>query len=333
VRYTRTQEQATGLAKYQVRMANSPGSTAFTDRVIANSIATVDNTYHDWMPSVNAGYWVVPDTFLVRTAWGKVMARPRIDFLVPNATCTAGSGLAQFGGDGVDDCTAGNPDLKPYRATNTDLSLEFYPNKDTQLSMGLFNKKITSYIVNKAFVRNVDLFKNGVLFDVTQPINGKGATTKGVELTARTAFTMLPGWLGGFGIDTNYTRMNYKYAAGTALVNALDGTELPYPGLSKNSYNIALWYDRNEYNARIAYTYRDRFFTGGNDVSGNPNFQEKTGFLDAKFQYRFSKNLTFSIEGKNLTDQEQITDAGDLFRVNELAFSGRRYFVSLTYTH
>ena len=107
-----------------------------------------------------------------------------------------------------------------------------------------------------------DLFNNGVLFDVTQPINGKGATTKGVELTARTAFTMLPGWLGGFGIDTNYTRMKYKYAAGTALVNALDGTELPYPGLSRNSYNVALCYDRNEYNARIAYTYRDRFFTG-----------------------------------------------------------------------
>lgn len=333
VRYTRTEESATGLAKYQVRMANAPGSTAFTDRVVANSIATVEHTYHDWMPSVNAGWWLVPDNFLLRAAWGKVLARPRIDFLVPNATCTQGSGLAQFGGDGVDDCTAGNPDLKPYRATNTDLSLEYYPNKDTQLSMGLFNKKITSYIVNKAFVRNVDLFNNGVLFDVTQPINGKGATTRGVELTARTAFTMLPGWLGGFGIDTNYTRMKYKYAAGTALVNALDGTELPYPGLSKNSYNVAFWYDRNEYNARIAYTYRDRFFTGGNDVSGNPNFQEKTGFLDAKFQYRFNKNLTFSVEGKNLTDQEQITDAGDLFRVNELAFSGRRYFVSLTYTH
>jgi outer membrane receptor protein involved in Fe transport len=68
-------------------------------------------------------------------------------------------------------------------------------------------------------------------------------------------------------------------------------------------------------------------------VSGNPNFQEKTGFLDAKFQYRLNKNLTFSVEGKNLTDQAQITDAGDLFRVNELAFSGRRYFVSITYTN
>jgi TonB-dependent receptor len=331
IRYTRTQEKSTGLARYQVRTENAPGSSTFTDRVISNGIGSVDNTYHDWMPSVNAAMWLVPDTFLARAAWGKVMARPRIDFLVPNATCTAGSGNPQFGGDGTDDCKAGNPNLKPYRATNTDLSLEYYPSADTQLSAGFFKKEITSYIINSALVRGVDLFKDGTLFDVTQPINGKGATTKGVELTARTAFTQLPGWLGGFGIDTNYTRMNFKFAPGTELINALDGTVLPYPGLSKNSYNVALWYDRNQYNARIAYTYRDRFYTGTNDVSGNPNFQEKTGFLDAKFQYRLNQHWTFSVEGKNLTDQAQITDAGDLFRVNELAFSGRRYFISLSY--
>ena len=331
VRYTRTDEKSTGLQRYQVAVENAPGSSTFTNRVVSNGIATVQNTYHDWMPSVNAAMWLVPDTFLARLGWGKVMARPSIDLLVPNATCTVNSGNPQFGGDGVDDCTAGNPDLKPYRATNYDLSLEFYPSADTQVSAGFFRKKITSYIINRALVRNVDLFKDGTLFDVNQPINGQGATTNGIELTARTAFTMLPGWLGGFGIDTNYTRMNFKYAPGTALTNVLDGTELPYPGLSKNSYNVALWYDRDKYNARIAYNYRDRFYTGANDVSGNPNFQEKTGFLDAKFQYRINQHWTFSVEGKNLTDQAQITDAGDLFRVNELAFSGRRYFVSLSY--
>jgi TonB-dependent receptor len=329
-RYTRTRDISTGSSRLQVRVANTPGSSTYTDRVVTNSISTIDNTYHDILPSANAMVWLVPDTFLVRVGWAKVMARPSIDLLVPNATCTAGSGLAQFGGDGQDDCTAGNPDLKPFRATNTDLSFEYYPSADSQVSVGLFDKKISSYILDKTLVKGVDLFKNGTLFDVTQPINGKGATTKGIELTARTAFTFLPGWLGGFGGDFNYTRMSYKYAAGTERLNILDGTVLPYPGLSKNSYNAALWYDLGKINARIAYNYRDRFYTGGNDVSGNPNFQEKTGFLDAKFQYRYNDKVTFSIEGKNLTDQAQITDAGDLFRVNELAFSGRRYFLSVS---
>jgi TonB-dependent receptor len=328
-RYTGTRDKATGLLKLQVRQASS-ASGGYTDYVVGSSVASVENSYHDYLPSFNAMAWAIPDQFMVRFGLSKVMSRPRVDLLVPGATCTVGSGLAQFGGDGQDDCAAGNPDLKPFRATNTDLSFEYYPSADSQLSMGLFKKEINSYILEKQLVKGVDLFKNGQLFDVTQAINGQGATTKGVELTARTAFTFLPGWLGGFGGDVNYTRMTYSYAPGTERLNVLDGTVLPYPGLSKNSYNAALWYDLGKVNARLAYNYRDRFYTGTNDVSGNPNFQEKTGFLDAKFQYRYNEHVTFSIEGKNLTDQAQTTDAGDLFRVNELAWSGRRYFFSVS---
>jgi TonB-dependent receptor len=184
--------------------------------------------------------------------------------------------------------------------------------------------------MENVLVKNVDFFHDGKLFDVTQPINGKGATTKGVELAARSAFTWLPGWLSGFGGDANYTRMDYKYAPGAERLNILDGTVLPYPGMSRNAYNVSLWYDAGPINARVAYNYRDRFFTGTNDVSGNPVFQEKTGFLDAKIQWRYNDHVTFSLEGKNLTDQAQITDAGDLFRVNELAWSGRRYFLSVS---
>jgi TonB-dependent receptor len=329
VRYARTQEKASGLLKYQVRTETTPGSSSFSDIVVSNASATLDNTYHDYLPSFNGAFWF-NDRFLARVGVAKAMARPRIDLLAPNATCTKNSGNPQFGGDGTDDCTAGNPNLKPYRSTNLDFSLEYYPSQDSQLSVALFKKDISSYVMEKVLVKNVDLFQNGQLFDVTQPVNGKGATTKGVELAARSAFTWLPGWLSGFGGDANYTRMDYKYAPGTERLNVLDGTVLPYPGMSRNAYNVSLWYDRGPINARVAYNYRDRFFTGTNDVSGNPVFQEKTGFLDAKIQWRYNDHVTFSLEGKNLTDQAQITDAGDLFRVNELAWSGRRYFLSVS---
>lgn len=329
-RYTRTRDQSSGMFRYQVRTENAPGSSTYTDRIVSNNVTTVDNVYHDFLPSFNGAVWFIENKFLARVGWAKAMARPRIDLLAPNATCTRGSGSAQFGGDGTDDCTAGNPALKPYRSTNTDFSLEYYPSADSQLSVALFKKDISSYILDKTLIKGVDLFNDGNLYDVTQPTNGRGAVTKGIELAARSAFTWLPGWLGGFGGDVNYTRMGYKYAPGTERLNILDGSVLPYPGMSKNSYNVSLWYDQGPINARVAYNYRDRFYTGGNDVSGNPNFQEKTGFLDAKFQYRVNKNVTVALEGKNLTDQAQVTDAGDLFRVNELAWSGRRYFLSLS---
>jgi TonB-dependent receptor len=330
MRYTRTRTRASGLSRYQVRTETAVGSSSYSDIVISSANSTFANTYNDVLPSFNGAFWF-NDRFVARLGWAKAMARPRIDLLAPNATCTVNSGLQRWGGDGTDDCTAGNPNLKPYRSTNTDLSVEYYPGKDSQLSAALFKKDISSYVLEKVLVPRVDLFNTGQQFDVTMPINGQGATTKGIELAARSAFTWLPGWLGGFGGDANYTRMAYKYAPGTERLNILDGSVLPYPGMSKNSYNLSLWYDRGPWNARVAYNYRDRFFTGGNDVSGNPVFQEKTGFLDAKIQYRFNDHVTVSLEGKNLTDQAQTTDAGDLFRVNELAWSGRRYFLSVSY--
>ncbi|MFC5462632.1 TonB-dependent receptor [Massilia niabensis] len=329
VRYTRTRNEVSGLARFQQRVA-STAAAGYTDNIVSNEIATFDNTYNDVLPSFNGTVWFIDNKLLARVGWAKAMARPRIDLLAPNATCTRGSGSAQFGGDGIDDCTAGNPNLKPYRSTNTDLSFEYYPTRDSQLSLALFKKDISSYVMERVLVRNVDVFRNGELFDVTMPVNGQGATTKGIELAGRTALTFLPGWLSGFGVDANYTRMDYKYAKGTERLNILDGSVLSYPGMSKNAYNLSLWYDQGPLNARLAYNARDRFFTGSNDVSGNPVYQEKTGFLDAKIQWRFNDNVSIALEGKNLTDQAQITDAGDLFRINELAWSGRRYYLSLS---
>ncbi len=331
LRYTSTSVKSAGLYSYRQRVENSAGSATFTDRVVANSIVALDNSYNDVLPSVNATLHLMGGKLLTRAGYAKVMARPAINLLAPNVTCTLGSGRAQFGGDGFDDCTAGNPDLQPYRATKYDLSLEYYASRDTQISLANFRTNIGTYVRTGIRVPQVDFFGDGNLFDVTMPVNGKGARTQGLELAGRTALTFLPGWLGGFGIDANYTRMSFRYAAGNELLNTLDGTVLPYPGLSKNAYNLGLWYDQGLINARIAYHRRDSYYTGGNDVSGNPNFRDATAYLDAKIQFRLTKSFTLSFEGKNLTDQAELTYSGDLSRPNELAFSGRRYYVSVAY--
>ena len=329
-RYSGTRNVTSGKYTYQVRQETAVGSTTFNDRIVANSNISLNNNYHDFLPSFNAATWIMPDKLVARVGWAKVMARPDVLDMAPNATCTVNSGKAQFGGDGVDDCSAGNPTLKPFRATNKDISFEYYPSADSQLSLAWFRKDITTYILGKQIVKNVNLFNDGTLWDVNQVVNGGGVTTKGVELAGRTALTFLPGFLGGFGLDMNYTRMNFTYAPGSEVLNVLDGTLLPFAGMSKNSYNVGIWYDRDQFNARLAYNYRDRYYTGNNDVSGNPAFAQKTGFLDGKIQYRYNEKITFSLEGKNLTDEAQITDGGDPVRVNELAFSGRRYFASMS---
>ena len=244
IRYTRTQVTSAGLSSLRTRQENSPGSATFTDRVVSNSIVGIDNSYNDVLPSFNTTLHLMGDRLLGRLGWAKVMARPAINLLAPNVTCTINSGNVQFGGDGTDDCTAGNPDLKPYRATKYDFSLEYYPSKDTQVSLALFRTDIGTYVRPAIRVANVDFFNTGNVFDVTMPINGEGARTQGMELAGRTALTFLPGWLSGFGVDANYTRMGFRYATGNELLNTLDGTVLPYPGMSKTAYNLGLWYDQ-----------------------------------------------------------------------------------------
>ncbi|MDR7268971.1 TonB-dependent receptor [Pelomonas saccharophila] len=330
VRYTRTDVTSTGL---QTDRTCDPAAVSTCSVLVnSNKVVSLSNSYNDVLPSLNATLQLINSKLLVRGGAAKVMARPAIDLLAPNVTCTTGSGSpARPGGDGTDDCTAGNPDLKPYRATKYDLSVEYYPSRDTQLSLATFRTEIGTYVRKGIVNRGVDFYGDGRLFDVTQAINGEGAKTQGLELAGRTALSFLPGWLGNFGVDANYTRMAFSYAKGNELISPLDNSVLPYPGLSKNSYNLGLWYDDGNFNARLAYAYRDKYYTGGNDVSGNPNFADKTGYLDAKIQWKATKNFTLALEAKNLTNQAELTYAGDLGRPNELAWSGRRYYVTLGY--
>lgn len=329
LRYTRTDVTSTGI---RTDRSCNPATVSSCSAVVnSNTVVTLSNSYSDVLPSLNATLQLINGKLLVRGGAAKVMARPAIDLLAPNVTCTTGSGDPARGGDGTDDCTAGNPELKPYRATKYDLSVEYYPSRDTQVSLATFRTDIGTYVRKGIVNRGVNFYGDGRIFDVTQAINGEGAKTQGIELAGRTALSFLPGWLGNFGVDANYTRMSFSYAKGNELISPLDNSVLPYPGLSKNSYNLGVWYDDGDFNARLAYAYRDKYYTGGNDVSGNPNFADKTGYLDAKIQWKATKNFTLALEAKNLTDQAELTYAGDLSRPNELAWSGRRYYITLGY--
>lgn len=333
LRYAHTRVRSIGRQRLFTRVERSAGSASFDDRQVGTTAVNEDNRYHDFLPSLNALAWLRPDTLVLRLGLGKVMARPSLNSLNPNIVCTINSGKPQFGGDGVDNCSGGNPDLKPYRAINQDLSLEWYPNRHAQLSVTGFRKDIRNSILNNVTLRK-DFLGDGRLVDLTTTVNHDGATTSGIELAGRMALTFLPGVLDGFGVDATLTRMSYSYAAGAELINPLDGKLLPFPGMSKKAYDLSLWYDKGRINARLAYNYRAGYFTGMNDTSlGNPVFAAPTGFLDAKLQYRISDHLTLSFEAKNLTDEVTLTSAGATSRPVEYSWAGRRYFLSLGYRY
>ena len=323
-----TETSSTGqVTRNETRLVNGVAST----NTVSNSQVTFKRDYTIWLPSFNIQTWLIDNRLSARAGYAQLMARPLGNFIIPNVTCTinyTNDGTAE---DGPDSCSAGNPALKPYRADQYDLSFEWYPDTDTQLSAGFFYKDIKSfYLSQRTNLGQQDIFGDGTLYYYNTYINGDGAKISGLELTAKTAFTWLPGLLSGFGVDLNYT---YQKAKDVGVFSSLDGSSLPYPGLSEHSYNATLWYDKGPINARLAYNYRSEYLVTAADQSGNPIFRDPTGYLDGKITWRTPvKGLSFFAEGKNLTKEDETSWAGDIRLINT-GYAGRRFFMGATFKY
>lgn len=335
VRVVETKVTASGALTKNRRYVNAAGLTV--TEVVGTTPISVDQKYTDTLPSLNLSFGLVPDEVIARLGYAKVMARPKPTDLIASSNSSSSSAtpsctIDDTGTDGVaDTCTFGNPNLKPYRADQYDVSLGWYINKDTLLSASYFYKDVKSFILARTLIRNVDIFRDGSLYDVNMPINGAGAKINGVELSAQTAFTFLPSPFDGLGVNVNYT---YSTAKDVGLFNSLTGEELSFPGLSKHSYNLVAYYDKDAYNLRIAYNGRSKWLQAAAERSGNPVFRDGTGYLDAKFTYRLlDTGMSFFVEGKNLTRESERSTSGDDIRMTQLEYSGRRFFLGASYKY
>ncbi len=88
------------------------------------------------LPSANLAYWLVPHELQLRVALAETMARPDLSELAPTSSNNAINGQPQLSYSG----TAG---LKPVKAEQADLSLEWYYGPHAALTAAVFAKKIT----------------------------------------------------------------------------------------------------------------------------------------------------------------------------------------------
>lgn len=324
LRVVRTQDEATGSNIIRERRpANNP--LGYVDVEVGRQIITIKNDYTDLLPAFNFALSVTPDV-IVRADWSRVMARPKFDNLAPNANCLFDLTPGGVGDADLDGCSAGNPELQPYRAAQFNVGAEWYPTRDTSFAVTYYQKNIDSFILGSTLVRNVDFFNDGRLFDVRMPVNGMGATQRGVEVSGQTAFTFLPSPLDGLGLSANYT---YSTSSNVDLVNQLTGETLPYPSLSTHSFNIKPYYEKYGISIAVPIQYRSEYLTSAADRTGNPVFHDKELFVDARIGYQFKlgpvDHFEIFAEGKNLTGEVDRSTAGDI-RMTSLGYYGRRYF-------
>jgi len=299
---------------------------------------TVGRDYEDSLPSLNLV--IEPhENVLVRVGAAKVMARPGL------GSISAATNVSVAGGGRS--VSTGNPFLEPYRAKTYDLAVEWYPARGSILSAGLFYKNISTYIQNlttsapysSTGLPDSLLAGTGVnandIFQISTVVNTPGGPLKGFELNFQQALTFLPGKLANFGLLANYTyvesNINYQVSGPGNVISIVNQ---PLLNLSKVAYNGTLYYEDGPFQARVSAAYRDPYLTSvpasySVDVGG---VRDST-YVDASISYRWGDNVTFSLEGINLTNEVNVSYVdSEAQRLTDYFQSGRQFYAGVRYS-
>lgn len=279
---------------------------------------SVDKTYTDVLPSLNLR-WFLKDNLQWRFAASRGISRPTFDKMNPNlslSTTDTGTGTLRTG-------SAGNPDLDPMTADQFDTALEWYFGKGSMVYGTVFYKKVKGFIANAVFEEVYD----GQLWEISRPVNGDEGTIKGAEIGYTQFFDFLPGWLSGFGLQTNYTYVDSEAPSPNATDTNGNQLVVPLEGLSKNSYNVILSYELPKFQARVAYNWRSDWLvtTAGNGTGNLPVYNKGFGQLDASIRYNINDVWSVSLDGTNLLDTRNESYTGFESRYRDFVINDRRY--------
>lgn len=207
----------------------------------------------------------------------------------------------------------GNPKLRPARAQNFDLSLEYYRDSSTILTLSGFQKEIKDFVystIRQETRTYTDAsgpagatVTNEAVFNATQPTNGAMTTTKGIEADFQVRLSFLPGKLANVSIGA--TALLLK--GDSTFRNIVAGQEVVRktgfrPNQSNSVYNWMMQYNGDLIRTRVAYTVTSKFPTSIGLDSSLDRWVKGNDILAASIilQPR-GKQWSFFIQGENLT--------------------------------
>lgn len=247
----------------------------------------ISNHYTDALPSVVMNFHTADDKIL-RFGASMAVSRPPLDTLNTGYSLSPSNSAAPASNSG------GNPYLKPFRATNVDLSYEWYFHEESLASVAGYYKHIMNYIGSGI----TPMTFGGVNYNITAPTNGKGGDLYGVEFVFQSRFYFLPGFLSDFGVYANASLVDSDIKEFHPLLN-------PYPmgGLAHNSDEVDLWYSKGGIEARLAAKYHSSFTMIPGWTSGQLDTLDPELTVDFTASYQWNDNIGFRFQALNITDQ------------------------------
>lgn len=288
--------------------------------------------YSNVIPSLIANYRL-NDQFVARAGVTRALGRPNFETIAPRST------ISDDGGP-IASISIGNPDLTPRKSTNYDLSLEWYPDTLSVLSLSVFYKDIDDELVGSTTSLGSKAEMDAALavrglsgvvdtstltrLDLSTTINASSASLKGVELMGQTQLSFLPAPFDALGVSASLTRLDGETKLPTGTI--------PLVGQPESTYAFSLFYQNDRIDASLSYAYNDSFLT---DLNADPDLvldQGEFGRWDAKLSYSIQDNLKLFLEGVNLNDEPTSEFQGGRSDWNtEYEWVGRTYYMGVSY--
>ncbi|PKH86680.1 TonB-dependent receptor [Colwellia sp. Bg11-28] len=161
-------------------------------------------------------------------------------------------------------------------------------------------------------------------FTVTKFVNNKEAKIDGFEFAVQHFFGET-----GFGFQANYTTVN----GDVGFDNNGDPsvTQFALVGLSDTA-NLILMYENDDFQARIAYNWRDKFLNTQAQYINEPGYTEEYAQVDFNVAYQVTEQLSVFFEGINITGEDTRTHGRTTAQLWNLSEQEARYALGGRYT-
>jgi TonB-dependent receptor len=297
---------------YSVAYSNGAPTTDPVTGALVYSPVRATNSYTNAFPSLQTRYEIQP-TLVARATYSSTIARPGFNQINASQAIDLGSGSL----------TEGNPKLKPATANSFDISIEKYLPNAGIISLGLFDKEITNYIVNNNLGIVIDP-ASGLPLKHNTYANAGSSYARGLEFNWEQRFTELPGLLSGLGAGANLTLVDSRF-------QIRPGQHSRLPSTSQETWNAMIFYEKYGLGLRLAaYSVSSDLFAIGADKSSDVYNARRTS-MDFGSSYAFSKSLGIYFNIKNLLNTPHAFYQGTPDRPIQREFYSQSYLFGVRY--
>ena len=293
-----------GLRAEGTRVVTDGNQLVFdpTGRLTGIVPVSATRAYWELLPGMHVRFDPTP-TLVLRGSVTRSLARPSYGELAPSRQLTFADRRSR----------TGNPELKPYGATNFDLSADRYSARAGLFSVSVFFKKIDHFIADAQFP--VTLGELGTFYDFTR-INGDSAQVWGVESGWQSIAWVLPAGLGNGSMQANYT-----YYGSETHIPRRPGETFPLVDQVKNQLSLTLRDERGPLAVEATVRYRSKMLE---DINAPAMDNYRTGYFEAELNvtYKLSKFAKLSLGLANVLDTPTHNYSGERIRVNEFQPAG-----------